>query len=181
MLSPEADPVRKVSIIPRGSALGITLSTPEADRFNYSKQHLDAMIKVAIGGRAAEEIVFGDMTTGAEGDIGQVTRIARFMIGRWGMSARIGMVAVLPDQDQPMGSDGFSLKTRELVDEEVLRVVAEAYDAVVALLQDERPRLDALAGALLERETLDQADAYEVAGIPDVGEPSATTPAAVRP
>jgi cell division protease FtsH len=181
MLSPEADPVRKVSIIPRGSALGITLSTPEADRFNYSKQHLDAMIKVAIGGRAAEEIVFGDMTTGAEGDIGQVTRIARFMIGRWGMSARIGMVAVLPDQDQPMGSDGFSLKTRELVDEEVLRVVAEAYDAVVALLQDERPRLDALAGALLERETLDQADAYEVAGVPDVGEPSATTPAAVRP
>jgi cell division protease FtsH len=181
MLHPEADPVRKVSIIPRGSALGVTLSTPEADRYNYSKEHLEAMIKVAIGGRAAEEIVFGDLTTGAEGDIGQVTRIARFMIGRWGMSARIGMVAVLPDGDQPMGSDGFSLKTRELVDEEVLRLVSDSYDAVIALLNDERSRLDALAQALLDRETLDQADAYEVAGIPNVSEPSVTTPAAARP
>jgi cell division protease FtsH len=175
MLHPEADPVRKVSIIPRGSALGVTLSSPEADRYNYSKQHLEAMIKVAIGGRAAEEMVFGDLTTGAESDIGQVTRIARFMVGRWGMSARIGMVAVLPDADQPMGSDGFSLKTRELVDEEVLRLVSESYDAVVALLQDERAKLDALAEALLEHETLDQADAYDVAGIPGVKEAASAT------
>jgi cell division protease FtsH len=180
MLTPEADPVRKVSIIPRGSALGITLSTPEADRYNYSKHHLEAMIKVAMGGRAAEEIVFGDLTTGAESDIGHVTRIARFMVGRWGMSERIRMVAVLPDGDQPMGSDGFSLRTRELVDEEVLRLVSESYDAVVALLQDERPRLDTLADALLERETLDQADAYEVAGVPAIEKPAATT-AAARP
>ena len=134
-----------------------------------------------MGGRAAEELIFGDMTTGAESDIGHVTRIARFMVGRWGMSPRIGMVAVLPDSDQPMGSDGFSLKTRELVDEEVLRLVSESYDFVVALLQDERLRLDALAEALLERETLDQAEAYEVAGVPGVEDTSATTPAGVRP
>jgi cell division protease FtsH len=139
------------------------------------------MIKVAMGGRAAEEMVFGDLTTGAEGDIGQVTRIARYMVGRWGMSASIGMLAVLPDQGEPMGSDGFSLKTRELVDDEVIRLVGESYDAVVQLLQEERPKLDALVEALLEHETLDQADVYEAAGIPGVGEPSATTPAAVRP
>jgi cell division protease FtsH len=181
MLSPDADPVRKVSIIPRGSALGVTFSSPDADRFNYSKQHLEAMIKVAMGGRAAEEIVFGDLTTGAEGDIGQVTRIARYMVGRWGMSARIGMLAVLPDQGEPMGSDGFSLKTRELVDEEVMQLVAESYDAVVDLLKSERSRLDALVEALLEHETLDQADVYEVAGIQGIAEPPATTPAAARP
>jgi cell division protease FtsH len=165
MLTPGADPVRKVSIIPRGAALGVTVSTPDADRFNYAKVDLDAMIRVALGGRAAEEIAFGDMTTGAEGDIQQITRIARYMVGRWGMSSKIGLVAVLPDGDQPMGADGFSLRTRELVDEEVLRIVDEAHDEVLALLQRERARLDSLAEALLENETLDEDDAYAAAGV----------------
>ncbi len=96
MLTPGADPVRKVSIIPRGQALGVTFSAPDADRFNFDQRHLIAQIKVALGGRVAEEIVFGDLTTGAESDIQQLTRIARHMVGRWGMSRAIGPIAVLP-------------------------------------------------------------------------------------
>ena len=84
MLTAGADPVRKVSIIPRGQALGVTFSAPDADRFNFDERHLLAQIKVALGGRAAEELVLGDLTTGAESDIQQLTRIARFMVGRWG-------------------------------------------------------------------------------------------------
>src|SRR5439155_1099062 len=83
-------PVRKISIIPRGLALGVTFAAPDADRFNYTEQELRAKIKVALGGRAAEEVVFGDLTTGAESDIQQLTQIARQMVGRWGMSRTIG-------------------------------------------------------------------------------------------
>ncbi len=96
MLTPGADPVRKISIIPRGLALGVTFSAPDADRFNYERRELIAKIKVALGGRAAEEIVFGEPTTGAESDIQQLTAIARQMVGRWGMSDEIGPLAVLP-------------------------------------------------------------------------------------
>ena len=96
MLTEGADPVRKISIIPRGLALGVTFSAPDADRFNYSDLELRAKIKVALGGRAAEEVVFGDLTTGAESDIQQLTQIARQMVGRWGMSETIGTVTVLP-------------------------------------------------------------------------------------
>jgi cell division protease FtsH len=167
MLTLRADPVRKVSIIPRGPALGIMFSSPDDDRFNYTTEDLEAMIKVAIGGRAAEELVFGDITTGAERDIEQLTRIARHMVGRWGMSSKIGLVAVLSsDGDQPFtGADGFSLRTRELVDEEVLRIVDDAHSEVLALLGTERTRLDGLAEALLESETLDEEEAYAAAGV----------------
>src|SRR5262249_27076716 len=96
MLTPGADPVRKVSIIPRGLALGVTFAAPETDRFNYRKPEVEAKIKVALGGRAAEEVVFGETSTGAESDIQQLTEIARQMVGRWGMSSAIGPIAVLP-------------------------------------------------------------------------------------
>src|SRR5204863_7450920 len=86
MLTEGADPVRKISIIPRGLSLGVTFSAPDADRFNYSEQELRAKIKVALGGRAAEEVVFGDLTTGAESDIQQLTQIARQMVGRRGVA-----------------------------------------------------------------------------------------------
>jgi cell division protease FtsH len=168
MLTPGADPVRKVSIIPRGMALGVTLSTPEDDRFNYSEQELRARIKVSLGGRVAEEIVFGDVTTGAESDIQQVTRIARSMVGRWGMSDMIGPLAVLPQDGQvPLlpGADESSEATQELVDREVRRIVDEALDDVRDLLRASREKLDGLAEALLERETLDELDAYAAAGI----------------
>jgi len=112
------------------------------------------------------------MTTGAEGDIVQVTRIARHMVGRWGMSAKVGLVAVIPDGDQPMGADGFSLRMRELVDEEVVRLVDEAHDDVLGLLGRERSRLDALTQALLEHETLDEDAAYAAAGVTRHPEPA---------
>ena len=84
MLTPGADPVRKISIIPRGQALGVTLSTPEGDRYGYSRDELIAKIKVSLGGRAAEKVIYGEITTGAESDIQQLTKIARGMVARWG-------------------------------------------------------------------------------------------------
>jgi cell division protease FtsH len=166
MLTPGADPVRIVSIIPRGSALGITFSSPDADRLNYSSRHLDALIRVALAGRAAETVALGEITTGAEADIVQVTRVARHMVGRWGMNDKVGLLAVIGNGDAPADGDEFAISTRELVDTEVKRLVDEAHADVLALLRSERHRLDALATALLERETLDEFDAYAAAGLP---------------
>jgi cell division protease FtsH len=168
MLTPGADPVRKVSIIPRGQALGVTLSTPEDDRYGYSRNDLIARIKVALGGRVAEQLVYGEITTGAESDIQNLTKIARGMVVRWGMSEAIGPIAV---GDGPQdgfllpGAQAASFATQQQVDEEVRRIVDEAEEEVTDLLERERGRLDALARALLERETLDQADAYGIAGV----------------
>lgn len=181
MLTAGADPVRKISIIPRGLALGVTFAAPDADRFNYSEEELRAKIKVALGGRAAEEVVFGDITTGAESDIQQLTQIARQMVGRWGMSDAIGTIAVLPADGQgPFlpGASEVSPRTQELVDEEVRTLVRSAHDEVVELLREHREKLDSLADALLEHETLDQADAYAAAGIEparDAAAPVAST------
>ncbi|HJQ75558.1 MAG TPA: AAA family ATPase, partial [Gaiellaceae bacterium] len=165
MLTPGANPVRKISIVPRGQNLGVTISSPDTDRFNHSRADLEALVKVALGGRAAEEVAFGEQTTGAENDIAQVTALVRHMVGRWGMNDRIGLVAVLPRDGANPWSDPMSPRTLELVDEEVRRTVETAYDEVIGLLAAERPRLDALAEALLERETLDQIDAYRIAGL----------------
>ncbi len=168
MLTPGADPVRKVSIIPRGQALGVTFSAPDADRFNLDQRHLQAQIKVALGGRCAEEIVFGDLTTGAESDIQHLTRIARFMVGRWGMSTAIGPIAVLPSEATSMllpGVSETSQKTQELVDQEVHRIVEAAHGEVLTLLRQHRSQLDDLVAALFKHETLDMAEAYAAAGI----------------
>jgi cell division protease FtsH len=165
MLTAGTDPVRKVSIVPRGQALGVTLSSPDVDRFNYSRAELEARVRMTLGGRAAEEVVFGDQTTGAEGDIAQVTALVRHMVGRWGMSERIGMVAVLPSDGANPWGELASPRTLELVDEEVRATVEAAYRDVVALLMAERSRLDALVQALLEHETLDQIAAYRIAGL----------------
>ncbi|HEX3974893.1 MAG TPA: ATP-dependent zinc metalloprotease FtsH [Solirubrobacteraceae bacterium] len=169
MLTPGADPVRKVSIIPRGMALGVTFSAPDADRFNFDERHLLAQIKVALGGRVAEEVVFGDLTTGAESDIQQLTRIARGMVGRWGMSRAVGPIAVLPADGQgPLlpGVSETSEQTQRLVDEEVRRIVEEAHEEATVTLNSHRANLDALVAALLDRETLDQDEAYDAAGLP---------------
>ena len=168
MLTPGADPVRKVSIIPRGQALGVTLSTPETDRYGYGRQDLVARIKVALGGRAAEQVVYGDTTTGAESDIQNLTRIARGMVARWGMSDKLGPLAIADGPQDGFllpGSAPASPATLERVDEETQRIVEEAEKEVLGLLERERGRLDALAHALLEQETLDQADAYRIAGV----------------
>jgi cell division protease FtsH len=180
MLTPGADPVRKISIIPRGLALGVTFATPDADRFSYSEQELRAKIKVALGGRAAEEVVFGDITTGAESDIQQLTQIARQMVGRWGMSPKLGTVAVLPSDGQgPLfpGVSEVSPETQQLVDEEVRTLVAESHEEVISLLRENRDKLDALAAALLEHETLDQLDAYAAAGVDPATAPQPAVPA----
>jgi cell division protease FtsH len=169
MLTPDADPVRKVSIIPRGMALGVTLSTPDADRVSYSREDLEAKIKVSLGGRAAEEVVYGKITTGAESDIQQLTEIARQMVGRWGMSDKVGPIAVLPsDGAGPLlpGASETSPQTQWLVDQEVRRLVDEAHAEATQLLSDHRDQLDNLAHALLEAETLDAVDAYAAAGVP---------------
>jgi cell division protease FtsH len=171
MLTPGADPVRKISIIPRGQALGVTLSTPESDRYNYRRDELLAQIKVSLGGRAAEKVVFDDLSTGAESDIQNLTQVARGMVGRWGMSDAVGPIAVTDGrQNGPLlpGAAPASETTQELVDKEVQRIVEESERDVIALLTEHREQLDALANALLERETLDQQEAYEVAGVPPV-------------
>jgi cell division protease FtsH len=168
MLTPGADPVRKVSIIPRGQALGVTLSAPDLDRANYEEEWLIAKIKVALGGRVAEEVVFGTITTGAESDIQQLTQIARHMVGRWGMSRRIGPIAVLPaDEQGPLlpGSREASETTQRLVDEEVQRIVEEAHQAATQLLTEHREQLDSLTEALLRDETLDEDKAYAAARV----------------
>jgi cell division protease FtsH len=168
MLTAGADPVRKVSIIPRGMALGVTFAAPDSDRFNYREPEVRAKVNVALGGRAAEEVVFGETSTGAESDIEQLTAIARQMVGRWGMSSAIGPVAVIPrDGTGPLlpGASEVSSDTQRVVDEEVRRIVDESHEQVVALLRQNRDKLDSLATALLEHETLDEEDAYAAAGV----------------
>jgi cell division protease FtsH len=168
MLTPGADPVRKISIIPRGSALGVTFSSPEADRYNYEREELLAKVDVALGGRVSEQLVFGESSTGAESDIQQLTEIARYMVGRWGMSDAVGPLAVIPrDGYGPLlpGAADVSPATQVLIDREVRTIANDAEERVRQLLETNRSRLDGLAGALLEHETLDEDDAYAAAGI----------------
>jgi cell division protease FtsH len=150
-------------------ALGVTLSTPDSDRVSYSREELEAKIRVSLGGRAAEEVVFGSITSGAESDIQQLTQIARQMVGRWGMSDAIGPVAVLPADGQgPLlpGVSETAESTQHLVDEEVRRLVENAHEEVTRLLAEHREQLESLAQALLKSETLDANDVYAAAGVP---------------
>jgi cell division protease FtsH len=169
MLTAKADPVRKVSIIPRGQALGVTLATPDSDRVSYSREELEAKIRVALGGRVAEEVIYGDISTGAESDIQQLTQIARQMVGRWGMSEKLGPITLIPSDAQgPLlpGASETSEQTQWLIDEEVHQMVEDAHGDVTHLLTDHRDQLDHLAQALLHAETLDAGDAYAAAGVP---------------
>jgi cell division protease FtsH len=168
MLTPGADPVRKVSIIPRTMSLGVTISAPDVERTNYDEEHLLTRIRVALGGRVAEELVYDSISAGAESDIQQLTMIARQMVGRWGMSREIGPIAVIPSEAQnPLlpGSSEVSESTRKLIDDEVRRIVDEAHAAVTQLLTEHRDRLDSLTEALLAAETLDEDDAYAAARV----------------
>ncbi|MFG1625176.1 ATP-dependent zinc metalloprotease FtsH [Kribbella sp. NPDC049227] len=164
MIHVGADPVRKVSIIPRGRALGVTLSTPEMDRYGYDAEYLRGRIIGALGGMAAEQEVLGVVTTGAESDLQTATQIARSMVGRWGMSAAVGPVSVLPVDGDPRAVASESLLNT--VDEEVRRLIDECYQEARRLLRDNRDRLEGIAEQLLRHETLDEADAYAAAGIP---------------
>jgi cell division protease FtsH len=167
MIQPGADPVRKVSIIPRGRALGVTLSTPVQDRYGYDATYLKGRIIGALGGMAAEAEVFGVVTTGSENDLENATGIGRAMVGRWGMSDRIGPVTVLPSEGDPR-QVGISEELLNLVDEEVRRLVDDCYAAARQLLRENRERLDGIAEQLLIQETLDEPDAYAAAGLQPV-------------
>ncbi len=173
MLTPGADPVRRVTIIPRGQALGVTVQTPQADRYGYGERYLRGRIVGALGGKAAEQLVYGETTTGAESDLDQATRIARQMVGRWGMSRAVGPVSVLPPpgQEQPFAVDGIAPDTRALVDSEVRRLVEECYAEALDTLRTNRDKLDRLAGALVDRETLEEDEAYAAAGVPPLAGP----------
>jgi cell division protease FtsH len=170
IVEPGADPVRRVSIVPRGRALGVTFQSPDIERYGYDAAYLRGRITGALGGRAAEELVYGDITTGAESDLEQVTRIARQMVGRWGMSEAIGPVSVLPAPGQeqivlPGSPDALSETTRNLIESETRRIVDECYERALDTLRENRERLDRLASALLEHETLDESEAYRVVGL----------------
>ena len=164
MLQPGADPVRKVSIVPRGRALGVTLSTPDTDRYGYDANYLRGRIVGALGGMAAEQEVYGVITTGAENDLEQVTRVARSMVGRWGMSERVGPISVLPLEGDPRML-GVSDTLLDTVDEEVRRITDECYAEARRLLREHRPQLDAIVAELLKKESLDEPEIYAAAGI----------------
>jgi cell division protease FtsH len=173
LVVPGADPVNRVTIVPRGQALGVTYQRPDSDRYNYPEAYLRARIVGMLGGRAAEEIVYGTKTTGAESDIEQATGLARRMVTRWGMSARLGLVELAPRENPylsgPNGYAGvrqFSEKTAETIDAEVIKIIAESYDQAKRLLSAYRKQLDALAEALVSRETLNEQEILEVTGLP---------------
>ncbi|GGW75361.1 ATP-dependent zinc metalloprotease FtsH [Streptomyces lucensis JCM 4490] len=165
MLQPGADPVRKITIVPRGRALGVTMSTPEVERYAHSEGYLRGRIIGALGGMAAEEVVYGVVTTGAESDLEQVTNIARGMVARWGMSERVGRLSALPSDAQQAYGLSAAPQTLDVIDAEMRRIVDECYEEACHKLRDHRGRLDALAQALLDNETLEEADAYRIAGI----------------
>jgi cell division protease FtsH len=163
-----ADPVRKVSIVPRGSALGVTVQSPDDDRFNYSEEYLRARIIGALGGRAAEQLIYGAVSTGAENDLENVTAIARGMVTRWGMSPKVGPLSF--KEDSPMlGFDGvaprISDETAAVIDAEIRRIVDECFERALAELGEHRPQLDALAEALLREESLGEAQILKVTGL----------------
>ena len=157
--------MRKVSIIPRGRALGVTLSTPDTDRYGYDAAYLRGRIIGALGGMAAEQEVFDVVTTGAEADLEAVTRIARSMVGRWGMSERIGPLSVLPVEGDPRMA-GVSDALLDAVDDEVRRITEACYAEARRLIREHRAQLDAIVAQLLEHESLDEAEIYAAAGLP---------------
>lgn len=165
MLQPGADPVRKVTIVPRGRALGVTLSTPEADKYAYTEDYLRGRIIGALGGMAAEHLVYGVVTTGSESDLEQVTNLARGMVGRWGMSDRVGRLTAIPGDAQQVYGLSAAPATLDAVDHEMRRIVDECYIEAQRLLREHREKLDRLASALLQNETLDEEAAYRAAGV----------------
>ncbi len=164
LLTEHVDPVHKISIIPRGQALGVTIMLPTEDRLTLTKEYAEGMIAYAMGGRAAEELVFHKQTTGAGDDINKATEIARKMVCHWGMSDKLGPLSLGKKNEEVfMGREmgqprNFSEKIAEDIDSEIHRIVTTAYKKALALLRDNRERLDILAEALLIKETVEAAD-----------------------
>ncbi|EXL03004.1 ATP-dependent zinc metalloprotease FtsH [Aquamicrobium defluvii] len=173
LVVPGADPVHRVTIVPRGQALGVTYQRPLTDRYNYPEAYLRAKIVGILGGRAAEEVVYGTKTTGAESDIEQATSIARQMVTRWGMSDKLGMIQLAPRQNEWTGQGGgfmgqkpYSDETAKLIDIEVGRIIQECHEDARRLLTEHRGALDALVAALIKEESLDEKEILEATGLP---------------
>jgi len=173
LLQPEGDPVRRVTVVPRGQALGVTVSVPEDDRYNYGEPYLRARIVSALGGRAAEQLIYGVVTTGAENDIKQVTELARAMVTRWGMSSEVGLLALSGSDEGNFLEIGlasgamrpYSEQTAQVIDRAIRQIVDECYTKAVDLLTRERGRLEALAAVLLREESLNEAQMRTAAGL----------------
>src|SRR5947208_2884047 len=168
LLQEYVDPVTKVTIVPRGQALGVTQYTPLDDRYNYSKEYLESQLVTALGGRAAEEVAIGRITTGAENDLQRVTAIARQMVARWGMSERLGAISFSEREDPFAGtslansSREYSEKTASIIDEEVDHIVKWAYNRAVSLLTEHRETLNRIARARRLYETIDAKQLREI-------------------
>ena len=169
LLVPGSDPVHRVTIVPRGMALGVTYQLPVDDRTNYPEDHLRARITSALGGRAAEQLIYGVVTTGAENDLQQVSNIARHMVLSWGMSEKLGPLSFQPPQNDGLPPSfqrqPYSDATAELIDAEVRRIVDECHREADRLLAEHREKLVALATALLKEESLDEEQIREVTGL----------------
>ncbi|HEY4036919.1 MAG TPA: ATP-dependent zinc metalloprotease FtsH [Ktedonobacteraceae bacterium] len=168
LLTEHVDPVTKVTIVPRGQALGVTQYTPLDDRYNYTQDFLEAQLITALGGRAAEEVAIGHITTGAENDLQRVTAIARQMVTHWGMSERLGTISYSEREDPFAGtalasnSREYSEKTATIIDEEVDRIVKWAHKQAVTLVAEHRETLDRIAKALRLYETIDARQLREI-------------------
>ena len=169
MLTPGSDPVHRVSIVPRGMALGATYQLPVDDRTSYAEDYLQARITCALGGRAAEKLVYGVTTSGAENDLQQVTEIARHMVLRWGMSEKLGPISFVAPQDDGLPPafqhQPYSETTSELIDAEVRRIVEDSHREADRLLAEHRDKLESLARALLKAESLNAKEIWEAAGL----------------
>ena len=169
-LTPNTDPVHKVTIIPRGRSLGVTQFLPEEDRLGYSASQIEGKLAVLLGGRAAERLIYDDLSTGAAEDLKQATRLARMMVTQWGMSERIGPVFFRASEEHPfLGREmsetrDHSEHTAQIIDEEVSRILREADDRAYHLLEDHRDDLDRLTEALIEREVLTVPEIEELIG-----------------
>jgi cell division protease FtsH len=186
LLQTESDPVRRVTIVPRAQALGVTLSVPEDDRFNYTEEYLRARIVTTLGGRAAELVVYGNITTGAENDLQQVTNLAQAMVMRFGMSAEVGQVQLLDSSRGNYLGSGLSQRpyseaTAQAADRAVRKIADDCYQKAIRMLSEHRAQLDALTQALLAEETLDEARILQVTGItPRLRQPPGVSPVVVE-
>jgi cell division protease FtsH len=172
LIVPGADPVNRVTIVPRGQALGVTYQRPNSDRYNYPEAYLRARIIGMLGGRSAEEVIYGTKTTGAENDIEQATALARQMVTRWGMSDTLGLVQFATQENPYLNSLGayggsreYSEETARIIDTEVSKIISKSHEEAKSLLIKHRNQLGSLAEALMEQETLDEQQILNATGL----------------
>ena len=184
---PGSDPVHKVTIIPRGPTLGLTWTLPAEDRLSYSRSWAENRIAMALGGRIAEELVFGEMTTGAGNDLEQATDLARRMVCEWGMSEKMGPLTFGKKEGEVfLGRDfgsraDYSEDTARLIDAEVKRIVSDGYMTARKLLEENLDKLKLVADALLEHETIDGEDIERLMRGLEIERPAAGAAAAAAP